>query len=56
MSSSYCLERRKNTECKNPKVTRIKNGRIMIISNCIIFNSNKSKFCKQQETSGILST
>ena len=53
MSSSYCLKCRKNTECKNPKVARIKKGKIMIISNCVIFNSKKSK---QQGASGILST
>ena len=29
---SYCFECRKNTESKNPKLDRIKNGRIMILS------------------------
>ena len=28
----YCLKCRKNTESKNPKVARTKNGRIMLLS------------------------
>ena len=28
----------------------------MIISNCVILNRKKSKFCKQQEVSAVLST
>ena len=32
---SYCLKCRKNTESKNPKVVRTKNGRIMLLSNCV---------------------
>ena len=28
---SYCLKRRKNTESKNPKTVRTKNGRIMLL-------------------------
>ena len=54
----YCLKCRKNTESKNPKVGRSKNGRIMLLSKCVIkvCNSKKSKFIKQQETSGLLSS
>ena len=35
---SYCLKCRKNTESKNPKVTKTKNGRIMFYQNvkCVI--------------------
>ena len=29
---SYCLKCRKNTESKNPKAVRTKNGRIMLSS------------------------
>ena len=32
---SYCLKCRKNTESKNPKVARTKNGRIMVLSKCV---------------------
>ena len=28
---SYCLKCRKNTERKNPKVVRTKNGKIMLL-------------------------
>ena len=31
---SYCLKCRKNTESKNLKIVRTKNGRIMLVSNC----------------------
>ena len=53
---SYCLKRRKNTESKNPKVVRIKNGRITLLSKCSMYNSKKSKFLKEQEPRGLLSS
>ena len=42
----YCLKYRKNTESKNPKVERTKNGRIMLLSKCAMCDSKKSKFVK----------
>ena len=54
--SSYCLKCRKNTESKNPKVVKTKNGRIMLLSKCAVCDSKKSKFIKQQEASGLLSS
>ena len=51
----YCLKCRKNTESKNPKVVRTKNGRIMLFSKCSVFDSKKSKFLKEQEARGLLS-
>ena len=56
MLSYYCLKYRKNTESKNPEGARTKNGRIMLISNCVVCISEKSKFIKQQEASGLLSS
>ena len=53
---SYCLKCRKNTESKNPKVARTKNGRIMLLSKRAVCDSKKSKFIKQQEASGLLSS
>ena len=51
----YCLKcRRKNTENKNPKVVRAKNGRIMLLSKCEVCDSKRSKFIKDQEASGLL--
>ena len=52
----YCLKCRKNTESENPKVASTKNGRIMLLSNCVICDSKKSKFFKQQESSGLVSS
>ena len=53
---SYCLQSRKNTESKNPKVARIKNRRRMLSSKCAVCDSKKSKFIKEQESSGLLSS
>ena len=45
----YCLKCRKNTESKNPKIVKAKNGRIMLLSKCeagervTIKNKNLSK-------------
>ena len=50
---SYCLKCRKNTESKNPKVVRTRNGKIMLLSKCAVCNSKKSKFIKEQEAKGI---
>ena len=38
---SYCLKCRKNTESKNPKVVKTKNGRIMLLSKCAVCDSKK---------------
>ena len=52
---SYYLKCGKNMESKNPKVVRTKNERMML-SNCVVCNSKKSKFIKEQEASGLLSS
>ena len=46
---SYCLKCRKNTESKNAKFARTKNGRIMLLSKCEISDSKKSKFIKHKK-------
>ena len=53
---SYCLKCRKSTESKNPKIATTENGRIMLLSNCVVCNSKKSKFIKEQEASELLSS
>ena len=53
---SYCLKCRINTESKNPKFAKTKNRRIMLLSKCAVCNSKKSKFIKEQEASGLLSS
>ena len=51
---SYCLKCRKNTESKNSEGVKTKSGGIMLLSQCSICNSKKSKFLKEQE--GLLSS
>ena len=52
---SYCLRCKKDTENINPKVSKTSNGRTMLLSNCAICNSKKSRFIKNQEAKGLLS-
>ena len=52
----YLLKCRKNTESKNTKVVRTKNGRIMLLSKCALCDRIKSKLVKEQEASGLLSS
>ena len=52
---SYCLKCRKNTENINLKVLKTSNGRTMLLSNCAMCNSKKSRFIKNQEVKGLLS-
>ena len=51
----YCFKCRKNTESKNPKFVRPKDGRIMLLSKCVMCNSKESKFFKEQEAKELLS-
>ena len=46
---------RKNTEDRNLKFIKIKNGRIMILSKYAVCDSKKARFVEEQETSGLLS-
>ena len=52
---SYCLKSKKNTESIDPKVSATSNGRTIILSQCAIYDSKKSKFIKRQEAKGLLS-
>ena len=52
---SFCLKCRRNTESKNPKVARTKNGWIMLLSKCAVCNIKKLKFIKEQEAKRLLS-
>ena len=53
---SYCLKFRKNTENINPRLSKIFNGKTMILSKCAICGSKKSKFIKKQDAKGILTS
>ena len=49
---SYCLKCRKNTENINPRVSKISNGRTMVLSNvqyAIVKNQYLSKIKKQKD-------
>ena len=50
------LKCRKNTENKNLKLVRTKNGTIMLLLKCAVCDSKKSKFLKEQEASWLLSS
>ena len=51
---SYCLQYRKKPKSKSTRVIKTKNGRIMLLSNCMIDNCKKSRFIKEQDASGLL--
>ena len=56
-TESYCLKcKKKNTENIDPKISSASNGKAMILSNCAICDSKKSRFTKYQEAKGLLST
>ena len=46
----------KYTKSKNPKNSRKKPGRIMLLSKFAMRDSKESKFIKQQEAKGLLSS
>ena len=51
---SYCLRYIKDTESKNPKVVRAKNGRKMLLLKCAVCSSKKLKFLKKQQAKVLL--
>ena len=50
------FEVQKNTESVNPRVSATSNGRTMILSKCAICSGKKSKFIKNREAKGLLSS
>ena len=54
--SSYYSKCRKNTESKNLKVVKTKNGRVILLSKCAVCDGKKSKSIKEQGASGLLSS
>ena len=51
---TYCLVCKRNTENKDAKIVKTKNGRLMLSSNCAVCGNKKSRFMKEQETKGLL--
>ena len=50
----YCLKCTKKIESKSTRDMKTKNKKILHLSNCVVLNSKKSRFIKQQEASGLL--
>ena len=53
---TYCLVYRKNTDNINSKMVKTKNGRLQLKSQCSVCGNKKSRFLKEQEAKGILSS
>ena len=51
----YCIVCKKDTENKNSKVFRTKNGRIILRSICPECNNKKSRFISKKKGCGLLS-
>ena len=51
----HCLVCKINTEDKNAKITKTKNGRVILSSKCAACGNKKLRFLKEQRASGILS-
>ena len=54
--SSCFLKCKNSTENINPRVSKTSNNKTMLLSICAICDSEKSRFIKKQEASGILSS
>ena len=52
----YCLKFKKNTENTNPRVSKTSNNKAMVLSKWAKGGSKKSRFIKEQEASGLLSS
>ena len=50
----YSLKRIKNTESKNPKVARTKNGKIILLSKRAVCNKKKIKIYQRTRSSSSL--
>ena len=53
---SYCLKCKKNTENIYARVLKTSNSKIMLLSKSAVCDSKKSRFIKEKEASGLLSS
>ena len=53
---TYCVKCRKDTENIDPKMVRTKKNRLIMQSKCPICRNKNSRFVKEQEAKGLLST
>ena len=51
---TYCLVCKKNTENKDAKMVKNKNGRLALSSKCVVCGSKKSRFIEEQGVRGLL--
>ena len=48
---SYCLECKNDSKNVNPRVSKTINGKTVLLSRCVVCNSNKLGLIKKQDTS-----
>ena len=53
---TYCIVCKKDTENKNPKVFKTKNGRTILKSTCSVCNNKKSRLISKNGGSSLLSS
>ena len=53
---TYCIVCKKDTENKNPKSFKTKNGMLILKSTCSVCNNEKSRFVSKNKGSGLLSS
>ena len=53
---TYCLKCKRNAKNIDAKMIKTENGRVILSSKCAVCDSKKSRFMKEQEASGILSS
>ena len=53
---TYCVKCRKNTENLVSKISKTKNGRLIMQSKCPVCGIKKSKFVKEQKAKDLLSS
>ena len=53
---TYCLKCKKDTKNVNSKVFKTENCKIMLSSKCDLCSSKKSRFTKEEEAKGLLSS
>ena len=53
---TYCFKCKKDTDSVDSQVLKTKNGRTMLSSKCAACGSKKSRFMKEQEAKGLISS
>ena len=53
---TFCLKCKKDTENVDSKMLETKYGRTMLLSRCAVCGRKKSRFMKEQEAKGLLSS